>query len=346
MGCCRASGCGARAPASPALPASSPCGSSSPFPRSVPPCRILQAAAPLSSPPLPPPPPPPPHAPRTHPRTHPCAALRGPSCPAGSGFYGPDGAYPFAGRECARALAKFSTEVAGGGGRVGCGGASTFLLWRGGGRAADFVSTTTVLILLPLLLVRRLDRRPHRLLAGRAGLAARLAGPAVQQVQNRGGGGQAVRGRCCSWGERVSQPTRGLRRPSAAACVSAARQGCAACRPVVYCSLALCKCMLRSAEAVPAPEARAAAAPAKCGAERRRAAAVAALCLAAQHGSSQQRSAAAARLPPRLQFRLSLPHYAHNQNQAARLHKASRFKWRAGRQRWEGRACGERVQAG
>ena len=34
-------------------------------------------------------------------------------CPAGAGFYGPDGAYPFAGKECARALAKFSTEVAG-----------------------------------------------------------------------------------------------------------------------------------------------------------------------------------------------------------------------------------------
>ena len=32
---------------------------------------------------------------------------------AGSGFYGPDGAYPFAGKECARALAKFSTEAAG-----------------------------------------------------------------------------------------------------------------------------------------------------------------------------------------------------------------------------------------
>ncbi|PRW57859.1 steroid-binding 3 [Chlorella sorokiniana] len=31
---------------------------------------------------------------------------------AGAGFYGPDGAYPFAGKECARALAKFSTEVA------------------------------------------------------------------------------------------------------------------------------------------------------------------------------------------------------------------------------------------
>ncbi|KAL4433840.1 hypothetical protein ABPG75_000281 [Micractinium tetrahymenae] len=31
---------------------------------------------------------------------------------AGSGFYGPDGAYPFAGKECARALAKFSTEAA------------------------------------------------------------------------------------------------------------------------------------------------------------------------------------------------------------------------------------------
>lgn len=30
----------------------------------------------------------------------------------GAGFYGPDGAYPFAGKECARALAKFSTEEA------------------------------------------------------------------------------------------------------------------------------------------------------------------------------------------------------------------------------------------
>ena len=36
-----------------------------------------------------------------------------PHLPTGAGFYGPDGAYPFAGKECARALAKFSTEVAG-----------------------------------------------------------------------------------------------------------------------------------------------------------------------------------------------------------------------------------------
>lgn len=31
----------------------------------------------------------------------------------GRDFYGPDGAYPFGGRECSRALAKFSTELAG-----------------------------------------------------------------------------------------------------------------------------------------------------------------------------------------------------------------------------------------
>lgn len=32
---------------------------------------------------------------------------------AGAAFYGPDGAYPFGGRECARAFAKFSTELEG-----------------------------------------------------------------------------------------------------------------------------------------------------------------------------------------------------------------------------------------
>lgn len=31
--------------------------------------------------------------------------------PAGKNFYGPDGVYPFAGRECARAFAMVSTEV-------------------------------------------------------------------------------------------------------------------------------------------------------------------------------------------------------------------------------------------
>jgi membrane-associated progesterone receptor component len=31
----------------------------------------------------------------------------------GRDFYGPDGAYPFGGKECARALAKFSTELSG-----------------------------------------------------------------------------------------------------------------------------------------------------------------------------------------------------------------------------------------
>lgn len=31
----------------------------------------------------------------------------------GAVFYGKDGAYPFAGKECARALAKFSTELKG-----------------------------------------------------------------------------------------------------------------------------------------------------------------------------------------------------------------------------------------
>ena len=31
----------------------------------------------------------------------------------GRDFYGPDGAYPFGGKECSRALAKFSTELAG-----------------------------------------------------------------------------------------------------------------------------------------------------------------------------------------------------------------------------------------
>ncbi len=30
---------------------------------------------------------------------------------AGADFYGKDGSYPFGGKECARALAKFSTEV-------------------------------------------------------------------------------------------------------------------------------------------------------------------------------------------------------------------------------------------
>jgi len=32
---------------------------------------------------------------------------------AGKDFYGVDGAYPFGGKECARALAKFSTDTAG-----------------------------------------------------------------------------------------------------------------------------------------------------------------------------------------------------------------------------------------
>ena len=31
--------------------------------------------------------------------------------PAGAAFYGPDGVYPFAGKECAYAFAKVSTEV-------------------------------------------------------------------------------------------------------------------------------------------------------------------------------------------------------------------------------------------
>ena len=32
---------------------------------------------------------------------------------SGAAFYGKDGAYPFGGKECARALAKFSTELSG-----------------------------------------------------------------------------------------------------------------------------------------------------------------------------------------------------------------------------------------
>ena len=34
-----------------------------------------------------------------------------PDCVAGKNFYGPDGVYPFAGRECARAFAMVSTEL-------------------------------------------------------------------------------------------------------------------------------------------------------------------------------------------------------------------------------------------
>lgn len=40
-----------------------------------------------------------------------CATLNFNVCGSGKEFYGPDGMYPFGGRECARAFALISTEI-------------------------------------------------------------------------------------------------------------------------------------------------------------------------------------------------------------------------------------------